>query len=78
MFSTWMGDHPGRVHSSDLLIEVYQFLTDTYLQELLAELCNPAYMGAISVYELVQDGYASVLSIQLHGIDNGYISKAED
>ena len=28
--------------------------------------------------ELVHDGYASVLSIQLHGIDNGYISKAED
>ena len=71
MFSTWMGDRPGRVHSSDLLIEVYQFLTDTYLQELLAELCNPAYMSAISVDELVHDGYASVLSNQLHGIDNG-------
>ena len=44
----------------------------------MAEFCNPAYMGAISVDELVHDGYASVLSIQLHGIDNGYISKAED
>ena len=38
----------------------------------MVEFCNPAYMGAISVDELVHDGYTSVLSIQLHGIDKGY------